>query len=137
MRAWGLKLAGHTNAQIGEALGCTPQHAWVLIKEAWRSLERDQAEMVVDLEMGRLDAALRVAVDIMVQSHQAGEYELALKAADRLVRIGESRRALVGADLKRTEGAGDVDQAEQDLLAVIKEQKARNAADAAGLLDEV
>lgn len=126
--AWGLRLSGMTYAQIGDALGCSTPWAFKLVQEAFKDREDEPAELARGYEMERLDAALRTVVSILDRSTRDDSWdpEMALKAVDRLVKVSESRRKLLGLDMpaKLAEQADPAEAAEREMREWLARQKA-------------
>ncbi|WP_353647943.1 hypothetical protein ABLG96_13785 [Nakamurella sp. A5-74] len=94
-----LRLEGHSYEQIAQRAGYADRgSAYRAVETGRKAILAEPAEALRDFELDRLDAMLRAANDIRAGAAEAGEPELQLKAIDRLLRIVESRRKLLGLD---------------------------------------
>lgn len=105
-RALELKRVGFTLAQIGRELGVSKQsvsrYIHAALTDSVKRQEKD-ADCLRELELERLDALQRACERILAKKG----HELA--AADRLLRIAESRRKLLGIDApEKTEGDNEL-----------------------------
>ena len=131
-RALDLRVAGLSLAQIGRELGVDESTACRYVKDALAGLAKrteSNAEHLRELELERLDKLQRAAERVLAKNHlfvNAGRivediddktglpYKLiddgpVLAAIDRLVRIAESRRKLMGIDAPaKVEQSGEV-----------------------------
>lgn len=111
-QALDLRSKGYTYKAIGVEMGIDIKTAFEFVKKGQRAIVAEPAKRVVKMEEQRLDDALRRVMAILDGDHvmvQQGrvvlhdgqplpDQELILKAIDRLVRISESRRKLLGLD---------------------------------------
>jgi hypothetical protein len=115
-----MHIAGHTWQQVSDRLGySSAAHACTDAKKGLEALRAQQDQAAEDyraIELARLDGALAVAVRIMNEQHVAHgngkvvyrdidgqqvpvvDNSISLAAADRVVKISESRRKLLGLD---------------------------------------
>ena len=125
-RALDLRVAGLSLAQIGRELGVDESTACRYVKDALADLAKrndGNAETLRALELERLDKLQRTAERILAKNHVVvsgktimydGDTKLVddgpvLAAIDRLVRIAESRRKLMGIDAPaKIEQSGEV-----------------------------
>lgn len=121
LKAYGLRLAGHSHTQIAEVLGCSIKTVGNYIREAYRELEHEEGELVARQELDRLDVALRSTVEVLRVSTAAGDADGVLKAVDRLVKVSESRRKLLGLDKERPDQ--EIPQEEVELRRIIREYR--------------
>ena len=119
--AWGMRLAGSTYEQIGEALGTSKQTAHKLVKESFLDRDSEMANLVVAQMIDQLQAAMRIVCSVLVEAASAQDWDTQLKCVDRIIKISESRRALEGLNADRRERAPEEDQAEEDLSLLIKD----------------
>jgi len=92
-RALALRRAGLTYKDIAKALGCSEAHACKMVKREMARIAREMredAEMILQLELQRLDEAQASIWPQVKQGH--------LGAIDRLLRIMERRAKLLGLD---------------------------------------
>lgn len=115
MRAQAVELHCHKSwsyTRIGEKLGVTRQRAHQLVQEALEELAAEQTKNVEALrarEIALIEKTLERTSEVMaanvvevtddgeIQVHK-GAGELALKAADRVVKLSERRAKLLGLD---------------------------------------
>jgi hypothetical protein len=113
-RALELRADGLSFRQIGQQLGCSSTTAFRRVERGLDRTLREPADRVRALELHRLDQALAHTVAVLRARHvviQGGRAVLdpttgqpypdhgpALAAIDRLLRISESRRRLLGLD---------------------------------------
>ena len=125
-RALDLRVAGLSLAQIGRELGVDESTACRYVKDALAALAKrndDNAETLRALELERLDKLQRAAERVLAKNHvyvNSGKVVFdgttkliddgpVLAAIDRLVRIAESRRKLMGIDAPaKVEQSGEV-----------------------------
>lgn len=121
-----LRVAGLSCAQIGREVGIDESTAARHVREALAQLatmKLEDAEHLRELELERLDKLQRAAERVLAKSHVYvnagkivfdGDVKLiddgpVLAAIDRLVRIAESRRKLMGIDAPaKVEQSGEV-----------------------------
>ena len=109
VRAIELRKAGLSYRQIGEQLGVSEQQAWRDVKKALADLaemEQDHAREYRQLELERIDALLtslwvrargrRIAHDDGTVEDVPPDYA----AVDRVMRLMEARRRLLGLDVQ-------------------------------------
>lgn len=111
-QALDLRSKGYQYRQIAAEMGIDVKTAFDFVKRGQRAIVAEPAKRVIKMEEQRLDDALRRVMDILDGDHvmvQQGrvvlhdgqplpDQELILKAIDRLVKISESRRKLLGLD---------------------------------------
>lgn len=98
VKALELRKTGMTYAKIGEELGVSMQTANKDVKTALKDLADLGLHLSVELrhmELMRLDDALAKVYEVY---EAVVDHEVKLKAIDRLVRLSESRRKLLGLD---------------------------------------
>jgi DNA-binding CsgD family transcriptional regulator len=108
-----LRTRNYTYAEIGERLGMSKQAAQQAVKRVMDEVRADAAEDVVQFEEAKLNAAEQLVWAVLDAKHvtvQHGRLVLGLDdlpledhgpvlaAVDRLVKISESRRKLLGRD---------------------------------------
>lgn len=112
-----MRVEGHSLRAIGAALGVSAQRAYQLIDEAMQSVRQEPAEAAVQVERERLDRLERKYNDSLKEYERSLEvyeaalndpeaiwapkpldYNLKLKALAGILRVGESRRKLLGLD---------------------------------------
>jgi hypothetical protein len=94
MRAYHLRLAGLSYVQIGEELNRSGETVRRWVRGLIDGAEVEMQPEILRLEMDRLDK-LQVAAERPLMSENL---ELRLKAIDRVLKIQESRRKLLGLD---------------------------------------
>lgn len=121
-----LRSQGLTFKQIADTLGIDIHSAYDAVQRALRAIVQEPAEELRRLELDRLDTLQRAAMDILERSPDMG----ALQAVDRLLRISESRRKLLGLDAPTRVDATVHEVTQQDLALqeLVNELKAKNAA---------
>ncbi len=104
-----LRIAGNSYDEIAGQLGYANRSAAFKAVEAGRlAIMTEPAQELVTYESERLDALQVRAWMVLDDARAAGDDELALKALDRVLRICESRRKLLGLDApSRTDIGGD------------------------------
>lgn len=91
--------------------------------------EDEPAELVRAYELERLDAALRASVGILAGSSTpdsaAWNPAIALAAVDRIVKVSESRRKLLGLDIpaRQLDAPDPAEAAEQEMRDWLAQQK--------------
>ena len=145
-KALRLRAAGRTYDEITQALGYSTRSA--CIQDIQRALAATVAEPAAELrtlELERLDKALAVAFEVLTTRHLAhsnGRVVLhpetrqplrddgpRLNAIDRIVRVSESRRKLLGLDKQVLDvTVTEITQADIAFREMVAEQKARRAA---------
>lgn len=109
-----LRIGGMSYDEIARRLGYSDRTgAFKAVEAGRKAIISEPAEELVTMEAERLDAMLTESFDVLAEAKTAGEGELILKAVDRVVRISESRRRLLGLDAPtRTDvtaaGAGSI-----------------------------
>jgi hypothetical protein len=96
-KAFEMRKGGATTRQIGRALNRThgTVSKWLQTVSKQLAAERiEDGRAILEVELARLDAATMAVMPLVNHQNQ----ELALKAVDRLVRIGERRSKLLGLD---------------------------------------
>jgi hypothetical protein len=108
-----LKARGKTYRQIATELDVHPASAHEMVQRALRAIVEEPAAEVRRLELERLDIMYRAAMEVLERQHvtvsqgrivkQANGEPLeddapVLQAIDRLLRVSESRRKLLGLD---------------------------------------
>ncbi len=97
---------------IAKELGVDVHTAHDMVKRAMAAVVREDAQAVIDMELAKLDRAEAAVLAVMEATHYTvsngrlieidgvplADDAPVLNAADRLVRISESRRKLLGAD---------------------------------------
>jgi hypothetical protein len=130
VRCLRLRAAGVGFGQIAAELGYASEQAASV--DARRALAGAREEITCGdapgLELARMDALERTGQQIMTQALAARDYDLALQAVDRLVRVSAQRRSLLGiaaADSARTPATSRRDE-------LAERRAARRGAAAAG-----
>jgi hypothetical protein len=107
-----LRSRGYTYRQIATALNTDVRNAYDYVREAMQAVVREAAEDAIAFELDRLDQAHRKALAVLEREHitvsNGRVVELdgqplpddgpILSAIDRIVKISESRRKLLGLD---------------------------------------
>ncbi|PBC71566.1 hypothetical protein BX265_6176 [Streptomyces sp. TLI_235] len=107
-----LRSRGRTYRQIAEELGIDVHRAYDAVQKAMADVVREPAAAAVEFELERLDEAHRRALEVLERRHitvsngKAVEHDgkpllddgPVLAAIDRIVKISESRRKLLGLD---------------------------------------
>lgn len=109
-RALTLSAAGMAPADIAEQeareTGKAPRSAKAVAADIARALRdreeigENERELLIALELERLDSLQRATEALLRVARNDREQSLALRAVDRLLRIGERRSALLGLDAK-------------------------------------
>lgn len=97
-KALEMRRQGYTFTAIGKALGVSRQRAFVLVRdELQRRVEKnaESADVLRQLELERLDDALKVVTGILASSTPVKD-EVKLQAVDRLIKITDQRAKLLG-----------------------------------------
>lgn len=97
-KALELRMTGMRYEAIGQELGVSMQTAHKDVKTAMDELaeyQQTQSIQLRNMELIRLDSALAKVHEVLGET---GDPETKLKAVDRLIRISESRRKLLGLD---------------------------------------
>lgn len=104
-----LRIGGSSYDQIADQLGYANRSAAFKAVEAGRlAILAEPAGELITYETERLDAMQATAWQVLDKAKASGDHELALKAIDRVVRICESPRRLLGLDAPtRTDIIGD------------------------------
>jgi DNA-binding CsgD family transcriptional regulator len=107
-----LRSRGKTYRQIAADMGIDVKEAFGYVKAAMADVVRESAEAAIEFELDRLDMAHRKAVEVLARKHitvsNGRVVELdgqplqddgpVLAAIDRIVKVSESRRKLLGLD---------------------------------------
>lgn len=102
-----MRVEGMTLSEIGDVLGITPTGVHNLIKQTLSRIPVEAVDELRKYEMEKLDRAEQAALEILRRRHEVvfrGEETgiqddgPALAALDRLLKISESRRRLLGID---------------------------------------
>ena len=99
-KAWELRTKAYTYEKIGEALGCSTPTAFQMVKkyrEVVLAHAKETAEQLRDLEISKLDAAENRLWEALDQRPNLTVDQIS-KAAEKIVKISESRRRLTGLD---------------------------------------
>lgn len=110
--AAGLRSRGMTYRQIAAAMQIDVKNAFGYVKDAMAAVVRESAEAAIEFELDRLDQAHQKALAVLERSHVTvsnGQIVRldgepleddgpVLAAIDRIVKISESRRKLLGLD---------------------------------------
>lgn len=106
--ALAMRTRGASYREIGSALGMSTGNTYKMIQKALTEIIAEPAENLRKLELEKLDRLERIASDILGEQyeHVAANGKLAgvldprprLMAIDRLLKVGESRRKLLGLD---------------------------------------
>jgi hypothetical protein len=113
--ALSMRARSMTYQQIGSALGVSRQSAWELVNRAMAETITEPAEIARRIELDKLDALERRVHESLERRHfviSSGKIvshdgepltddRFLLTAVDRLLRISESRRELLGLDAPR------------------------------------
>jgi hypothetical protein len=158
-QAYELRLRGRTIRQIADDMGISSSKVHVLLREEIREREDPLIEKVRQFELDRLDGYMQACMHVLdnpgsieMVAHWDGSYELndkgepfkkitmvpvvivddrkILAAIDRLVKISESRRKLLGVDAPIRTHVEVTETTQQDLeiQELIREAQARAAA---------
>ncbi len=92
--ALSMRCDGASYAAIAKALGISDVQAQRRVKRELRRIPKDEADECRAIELARLDDLTGRAVAVMASC----DPELQLKAIDRVLRISESRRRMLGLD---------------------------------------
>ncbi|MEM6259692.1 MAG: hypothetical protein AAGI37_15540 [Planctomycetota bacterium] len=96
-----LRKSGLPYTKIAEQLGVSLSTSYKDVAAVMAELKSHGLHLVMEMrqmELERLDAALLKVNQAMAAARQNKDHELVLKCVDRLVKIGESRRKLLGLD---------------------------------------
>lgn len=99
-RAWDMRVKAYTFAQIGKALGLSASNAYVMVckhREYLKAESMETAEQLRDMEISKLDAAENRLWEALDQRQDLTVDQIS-KAAEKIVKISESRRKLTGLD---------------------------------------
>jgi hypothetical protein len=161
-QAYELRLRGRTLRQIADDMGCSTGKVQDLLREEIKLREDPLIDKVRQLELDRLDGYMQACMYVLdnpgsleMVMHWDGTYELndkgepfkkitmlpvvivddrkILGAIDRLVKISESRRKLLGVDapIKTHVEVTETTQQDLEIQELIREAQARAAAGAA------
>lgn len=143
---WNLRLRGLSIRQIAAQLGMSKSTVELRLRAEFEEYRQDSAtmrEQWIQLELERLDAAMAAVIAVLEANHLTiseghvvridgqpiQDYGPVLAATDRLVRISESRRKLLGLDAPTKH---QVTHVESDLDAALRELADQVQASAAG-----
>jgi hypothetical protein len=141
-RAYELRLRGRTLRQIADDMGIDVKKVHTLLREEIKLREDPFIDQVRQFELDRLDGYQQACMyvldnpgkpffdEVTEQWHVIVDEDKILKAIDRLVRISESRRKLLGVDAPVKTQVDVVETTQQDLeiQELIREAQARAAA---------
>jgi hypothetical protein len=140
-RAYDLRIRGRTLRQIGEDLGCSHTKVHELLREEIKLREDPLIEATRQFECDRLDGYLqaclhvldhpgREVVDLVTGiTHVIVDDRKILGAIDRLIKISETKRRLLGIDapVKVHMDVVETDQQDLELQELIRDAQARAA----------
>lgn len=132
LKALDLRIQGKTYNDIAKALGVGYKTAW---DDVHHSLIVREAELVPKLraiEEERLDRVIAECFDIM-QARKGTE--MALKAADRILRAVHTRAGLLGLNAPLEVNVTEQTQLDQEISALIKQQEALNQVTRAQIIE--
>jgi hypothetical protein len=134
VKAWEMRVAGHSVVAIGDALNIHPVTVHRRLEselQRRRDVSAGALEKARAVELERLDNA-QLAVVAVLSSPDVTP-ELALSAADRLRKISERRSKLLGLDtplqVESTLTVHQIDGAEAELTELLNEARAKAAND--------
>jgi hypothetical protein len=98
VKAREMRLAGAHYHEIAEKLGVTPDQAWALVKDGVKVNQGAGVAVERWVQAGRLDEALKVALDIVIDKDKLYEADVRLKAIAQVINIEARRAKLLGLD---------------------------------------
>lgn len=151
-QAFALHIRGRTLAQIGTALGMTPQSAQEAVKRGRQAISIETTEAQVKEAVAELDMARAEVMKVLEAKHylvrERGLVYLSddedaepladdkpvLEAVDRLIKIAERRARLLGSDAptKARIEVRSVDSLDNAISGLLAEMDARDAGRSAG-----
>ncbi len=152
--AYDLRLRGRTIRQIADDMGCSTAKVHTLLREELKIREDPLREQLIQFELDRLDGYQQACMYVLdnpgtavvvpqpgppdddghptveMVTHVIVDDRKILGAIDRLVRISESRRKLLGMDapVKTQVDIVETTQEDLELQELLREAKARAAA---------
>lgn len=153
-QAYDLRLRGRTIRQVADDMGISPTKVHGLLREEIREREDPLIEKVRQFELDRLDGYMQACMYVLdnpgtvvlaptgpggdMMQHVIVDDRKILGAIDRLVKISESRRKLLGIDapIKTQVDVVETTQADLEIAELIREAQARAAAGKAKIKNE-